>query len=68
MKQANPTEKWITNVGQKLSWSKNTFSEMRVIALESNRITDPECKQPQKANEEDPCGQNRTKYQSQYQY
>jgi hypothetical protein len=41
---------------------------MRVIALESNRITDPECKQPQKANEEDPCGQNRTKYQSQYQY
>jgi hypothetical protein len=45
MKQANPTEKRITNVGQKLSWSNNTFSEMRVIALESNRITHPEGKQ-----------------------
>jgi hypothetical protein len=67
-KQANPTEKWIINVGQKLSWFKNTFSEMRVITLESNRIIHPEGKQPRKEKEEDPCGQNRTKYQSQYQY
>lgn len=57
-KQASPTEKWIINVGQKLSWSKNTFSETRVITAESNRIIDPEGKQLHKEKEEDPCGQD----------
>jgi len=45
-KQASPTETWTMNDGQKLSRSKNTFSEMRVIMPEINRIIHPEGKHP----------------------
>lgn len=55
-KQANPIEKWIANVGQKFSRSKNIFSEMRVVTLENNRTVHPEGKQLEKENEES-CGE-----------
>lgn len=45
------------NVGQKLSRSRNIFSETRVTTLENNRIVQPEGKQLLKENVEDPCSE-----------
>lgn len=55
-KQASPTERWNRNDSEKLSRSKSTFSETRVITPDSNRVIHPDGKHPQKENEEDPCG------------
>ena len=54
-KQVAPMEKWIKNVGQKFSWSRNNFSEMRVITPENSRTVQPEGKQLAKANAEESC-------------
>lgn len=43
------------NVGQKLSWSRNTFSETRVTALENNKTAQPPGKQLWKENDEESC-------------
>lgn len=50
-KQVNPTEKWIKNVGQKFSLSRNILSEISVVTNENNRILQPEGKQLRKENE-----------------
>lgn len=60
-KQANPTEKWIKNVGQKFSWSRNIFSEMRVATPENKRSVHPEGKQLEKENEYGSCGKDTIK-------
>ncbi|MFS7936861.1 hypothetical protein Hanom_Chr05g00420771 [Helianthus anomalus] len=42
-------------VGKKLSRSRNTFSEIRVAALENNRIVQPPGKQLWKEKDEESC-------------
>ncbi|CAK7355891.1 unnamed protein product [Dovyalis caffra] len=59
-KQVKPMEKWIKKVGQKFSWSRNNFSDMRVIAPENNRTVQPEGKQPVKENAEEFCREKNT--------
>jgi len=59
-KQVKPMEKWIKNVGQKFSWSRNNFSEMRVITPENNRTVQPEGKQLVKENAEESCREKNT--------
>jgi hypothetical protein len=44
-KQLKLIEKWILNAGQKFLWSRNNFSDMRVITPENNRTVQPEGKQ-----------------------
>ena len=43
------------NVGQKLSRSRNTFSETRVAALENNKIVQPPGKQLWKGKDKESC-------------
>jgi hypothetical protein len=59
-KQLKLIEKWILNAGQKYLWSRNNFSDMRVITPENNRTVQPEGKQLVKENAEESCTEKNT--------
>ena len=59
-KQLKPIEKWILNAGQKFLWSRNNFSDMRVITPENNRTVQPEGKQMVQENAEESCTEKNT--------